>query len=65
MKKSTLTAGIAIFGSFLTLTAANLKLKQEYTAGNIRKALVEKKLPPFHFIKETLNRHIYYRSGLQ
>ena len=60
MKKSTLIAGMAILGSFLTLTSANLKLKQEYKAGNIRKVLVEKKLPSFHFIKETLDRHIYY-----
>jgi len=63
MKKSTLIAGIAVIGTFLTLTAANLKLKQEYTAGNIRKPLVEKKLAPFHFIKETLDRRHYYGSG--
>ncbi|MES2004619.1 MAG: hypothetical protein V4450_08860 [Bacteroidota bacterium] len=51
MKKSTLIAGLAIVGCFAAFAAANLKLKQEYTKGNIQSAFTKSKLAPFRFIK--------------
>lgn len=52
MKKSTITILIAITGLFLCFTVVNLKLKSEYTAGNIQSPMKTNILPPFHHIKE-------------
>lgn len=51
MKKSTLMVTLAVAGVFITLTAANLKLKSEYEKGAIKSALVPEDLASFHYIK--------------
>lgn len=55
MKTSTFFAGAAAIGCFLTLTAANLKLKNEYTSGHMTSAVVFNRLPSFHYIKEAID----------
>src|ERR1700749_1895068 len=52
MKTSTLIATIAIAGSFITVTAANLKLKSEYDRHNLKDAFVNTEVPSFRFIKD-------------
>jgi hypothetical protein len=51
MKKSTLLAGAAVIGAIATLAAVNLKLKSEYTKGNINNPYTITKLQPFKYIK--------------
>ena len=64
MKKSTVFAILGILGLFLTISATNLKLKQEYTRGNIRNPYVERTLPAFSYIKETLKPSLNYAMGI-
>lgn len=52
MKTSTLIATVAIAGAFVLLTAANLKIKNEYTKGNLKDAFVKRPLASFRFIKD-------------
>ena len=58
MKTSTIIAGFAVIGSIGIITAANLKIKSEYTKGNIQSAYNKTKLQPFRFIKETVDSSI-------
>ncbi|MES2372368.1 MAG: DUF2807 domain-containing protein [Bacteroidota bacterium] len=51
MKKSTLLAGTAVIGAIATLAAVNLKLKSEYTKGNIKNPYTITKLASFKYIK--------------
>jgi hypothetical protein len=55
MKTSTFLAGAGILFAFATITAANLKIKAEYSKGNIQSAYTRTKLAPFRFIKEKLD----------
>jgi len=51
MKRSTLIAIIAVIGAISILAAANLKLKSEYSKGNIKDPYTKTKLAPFKYIK--------------
>jgi hypothetical protein len=55
MKTSTIIASLAVIGGITIITAANFKIKSEYTKGNIKSAYNKTKLQPFRFIKETVD----------
>lgn len=55
MKKSTATVILAFIVCFVTLSAANLKLKKAYDKGEIKTLFITRPLPPFSYVKETLN----------
>jgi hypothetical protein len=55
MKTSTFLAGAGILFAFATVTAANLKIKSEYSKGKIQSPYTRTKLAPFRFIKENLD----------
>ncbi|MES2328493.1 MAG: hypothetical protein V4539_02755 [Bacteroidota bacterium] len=55
MKKSSLIILAGILAAIITLAAADLKLKKEYDAKNIKEYLIYKPLPPFHYIKDDFN----------
>lgn len=52
MKKSSLIILTGILAVVITMAAADLKLKKEYDAKNIKEYLIYKTLPAFHFIKD-------------
>jgi hypothetical protein len=52
MKKSSLIVITGILIAMITLAAADLKVKKEYDANNIKEYLIYKALPPFHYIKD-------------
>lgn len=58
MKTSSFFAGFAVIGGIAILTSANLKIKSEYTKGNIQSAYNKTKLQPFRFIKENVDSSI-------
>ncbi len=71
MKKSFLFAALAILVTICTLTAGNLKLKNEYSSGHIHSPFTTTNLPAFSYVKETLSTagptyksfHIYVKPG--
>ncbi len=52
MKKSSLIVITGILIAMITMAAADLKIKKEYDAKNIKEYLIYKTLPPFHYIKD-------------
>ncbi|MBV9986436.1 MAG: hypothetical protein JO301_02080 [Chitinophagaceae bacterium] len=55
MKTSSFLAASALIVAFAATNAANFKIKNEYSKGNITSAYAKTKLPPFRFIKEQLD----------
>jgi hypothetical protein len=52
MKTSTLIATLAVTCGIVTITATNLKLKDEYSKGKLQDPYIKKELASFHFIKD-------------
>ncbi len=58
MKTSSIIAGLALIGGVAIITAADFKIKSEYTKGNIQSAYNKTPLQPFRFIKENVDSSI-------